>query len=108
MDACQAAVGTISPWIHFADRVSGPGDEALVRFSLVLARRQAWGVAERLVAVPVAERDAVTREVDVAAARIARRVCRPGFRGTMVLLAVRLRERARPREVIRILNEVRI
>ncbi len=108
VDACQAAVGTISPWIHLADRVSGPGDEAVVRFSLVMARRQAWSVAERLAAVPEAERDIVTTDIDAAAARIARRVCNPGLRGTIVLLVVRLRERARPSEVIRILNAVRI
>ncbi|MGD9703567.1 MAG: DUF5995 family protein [Acidimicrobiia bacterium] len=108
VDACQSAVGTVSPWIDLADRVSGPGDEAIVRFSLVAARRQAWRAAERLAELQGADRDRAATEIDEAAARIGRCVCNPGLRGNLVLLIVRMRERARPREVIRILNEVRV
>ena len=48
VDGCQGALGQVSPWLGLADRVGGSGDETLIRFSLVAARRQAWSVAERL------------------------------------------------------------
>ena len=106
VDACQGAVGTISPWIALVDRTGRGGDEAVLRFSLVVARHQAWAVAERLHALGLDARDGATVEVDATATRIARRVCRPGFRSELLLLLVRLRERHRPREVIEVLDAV--
>ena len=106
VDACQGAVGAISPWMALVDRTGGSGDEAVLRFSLVLARRQAWDVAERLHALPPETRDTATVEVDTTATQIARRVCRPGFRGGVLLVLVRLRERHRPHEVIEVLDAV--
>ena len=48
VDECQGALGDVSPWLGLADRVGGGGDETMIRFSLVAARRQAWSVATRL------------------------------------------------------------
>ncbi len=48
VDECQGALGDVSPWMGLADRVGGGGDETMIRFSLVAARRQAWSVATRL------------------------------------------------------------
>jgi len=108
VDACEAAVGTVSPWIGLADRVGGSGDETLIRFSLRMARRQAWNVAERIARLPEDERADATVVVDAEAVRVGRRVVRPGPWPTFVLLLVRLRERARPDEIIRILDAVRV
>ena len=46
IDGCQGALDEVSPWLGLADRVGGRGDEAVIRFSLVAARRQAWSVAD--------------------------------------------------------------
>ena len=108
VDACQGAVGTVSPWMALVDRTGQGSDEAVIRFSLVLARRQAWQVAEQLHALAPESRDGATVDVDAAATRIARRVFKPGFRTTVVLLLVRLRERQRPRDVIAVLDAVAI
>lgn len=108
VDACEGAVGTVSPWIGLADRVGGGGDETVIRFSLSLARQQAWNVAERLARLPEQERPDAALAVDAAAVRVGRRVVRPGLWPAFVLLLVRLRERARPAEIIRILDAVQL
>jgi hypothetical protein len=107
VDGCQAALGTVSPWLGLVDRIGGPGDEALIRFSLVAARRQAWSVAMRLSTLSGAERDRAIGEVDAATARVARAVEHPGLTASAVLLAVRARERAAPAEVMQLLAAVR-
>jgi Family of unknown function (DUF5995) len=108
VDACQLVVGTVSPWLGLADRAGGGGDEVMVRFSLARARRQAWRVAERLAPLPPDGQAAAVKEVDAGAARVGRRVCRPGVRAEVPLLLVRLRERARPRHVIALLAAVEV
>ena len=107
VDGCQAALGTVSPWLGLADRVGGGGDETLIRFSLVAARRQAWSVAVRLSTLSGAERDRAIAAVDATTARVARAVEHPGVPASALLLAVRARERAEPAEVMRLLAAVR-
>jgi Family of unknown function (DUF5995) len=107
VDGCQRALDQVSPWLDLADRIGGRHDEALVRFSLAAARRQAWSVAERLHPLHGAERRAAIDVVDTEAAGIARRVRHPGVAASALLLAVRLRERAAPSRVIALLAAVR-
>lgn len=107
VDGCQAALGTVSPWLGLADRVGGGGDETLIRFSLAAARRQAWSVAVRLSALPGAEREQAIAAVDATTVRIARVVEHPGVLASVLLLAVRVRERAKPREIMKLLATVR-
>jgi hypothetical protein len=107
VDGCQGALDTVSPWCNLADRVGGRGDETLIRFSLVVARRQAWSVATRLSALTGAARDREIAAVDAATARVAEAVEHPGFAASAVLLAVRAREQAAPAEVMRLLRSVR-
>jgi Family of unknown function (DUF5995) len=107
VDGCQAALGTVSPWLGLADRIGGAGDETLIRFSLAAARRQAWSVAVRLSALPGAERDQAIAAADAATRRVARIVEHPGILASALLLAVRVRERAQPREIMQLLAAVR-
>ncbi len=97
VDGCQAALGTVSPWLGLADRIGGGSDETMIRFSLAAARRQAWSVAVRLSALSGGERDHAIVAVDAATVRIARVVEHPGILASALLLAVRVRERAKPR-----------
>jgi Family of unknown function (DUF5995) len=108
VDGCQAALGTVSPWLGLADRIGGAGDETLIRFSLAAARRQAWSVAVRLSPLSGAERDEAIAAVDAATVRIARVVEHPGILASALLLVVRIRERAKPREVMELLAAVRL
>ena len=81
VDGCQAALGTVSPWLGLADRVGGGGDETVIRFSLVAARRQAWSVAVRLSPLAGAERERAIAAVDAATVGVARVVEHPGVAG---------------------------
>lgn len=100
VEASQAGVGRVSPWLGLADRVGGRSDETMVRFSITVARRQAWAFAQRLAALPPADRAAEIARVDAAVARLARRVLHPGAVLSTALLVVRLRETAQPAQVI--------
>jgi len=107
VDGCQGALGSVSPWFRLADRAGGSGDETLIRFSLVVARRHAWSVANRLSALEGVERTREIAAVDAATAVVANAVEHPGFGPSTMLLAVRARERAEPAEVMRLLRSVR-
>jgi hypothetical protein len=107
VDGCQGALGEVSPWLGLADRIGGRSDETVIRFSLVASRRQAWTVAERLAPLAGRERERAIADVDAAAARVAAAVEHPGVAASAVLLAVRLRERTAPGDVMRRLAAVR-
>ena len=106
VDGCQNALGEVSPWLGLVDRIGGSGDEAVIRFSLVAARRQAWKVAVRLSSLSGAARDEAIADVDADAASVGRRVRHPGVAASALLLLVRVRERAEPADVMRRLAAV--
>jgi Family of unknown function (DUF5995) len=107
VDGCQQALNEVSPWLDLADHIGGGGDETVIRFSLVVARRQAWSTATRLAALPEARRDAEIAAVDRATAGVAHVVEHPGVAASTVLLVVRARERAEPADVMALLAAVR-
>jgi hypothetical protein len=107
VDGSQAALNEVSPWLEWCDRVGGGGDEAIINFSLRRARAQAWAVAVRLAPLTGPERAAAIRDVDAAAARVGAAIAHPGVWASTVLLAVRVRERADPAQVIRLLAAAR-
>ena len=108
VDASQRALGDVSPWLGLADRIGGSHDEAIIRFSLVVARRQAWSVAVRLRALTGPARDAEIAAIDHATAGVAHVVEHPGIAASALLLLVRLRERARPGAVARLLAAIHV
>ncbi len=107
VDGCQGALGQVSPWLALADRVGGGGDETMIRFSLAAARRQAWSVAQRLAPMTGAERERAIAAVDATAARVAHAVEHPGIPASALLVLVRVRERTRPGDVMRLLAAMR-
>ncbi len=107
VDGCQAALGTVSPWLGLADRIGGGGDETLIRFSLLAARRHAWSVTVRLSSLAGSDRQRGIEAVDAAAVQMASAVEHPGILASGLLLAVRARERAEPAEIMRLLAAVR-
>jgi hypothetical protein len=106
VDGCQAALGEVSPWLGWCDRVGGHTDEALINFSLAAARRQAWTVATSIAPLTGSARAAAIVAADASATRVARRIVAPGVWPSTVLLAVRLRERAAPSRVMSLLAAV--
>ena len=107
VDGTQQAVGTVSPWLDLADRIGGRGDESIIHFSLVVARRQAWSTTTRLAAMPESKRAAEIAAVDRATGGVAYVVEHPGLAASALLLLVRARERAAPADVMALLAAVR-
>ena len=107
VDGCQGALGSVSPWLDLVDRIGGEGDETLIRFSLIAARRQAWSVAVRLSTLTGIERVRAIDAIDAATVGVARAVEHPGLPASALLLAVRAREHAEPADVMRLLAAVR-
>ena len=107
VDGCQGALASVSPWCRLVDRIGGRGDETLIRFSLVVARREAWAMATRLSPLTGDERARQIAAVDATTARLAGVIEHPGIAASALLLAVRARERAAPAEVMRVLSAVR-
>jgi hypothetical protein len=108
VDECQGALGDVSPWLNLADRIGGGGDETMIRFSLIAARRQAWSVATRLAPLGPDQRARQLAAVDDAAVRVGERVAHPGVAASAVLLLVRARERASPADVMKRLRSVTV
>ena len=109
VDGCQNVLGEVSPWLGLVDRIGGSGDEAVIRFSLMTARRQAWKVAVRLSSLyPVPSGNTPIADVDAAAAAVGPvGSATPASRRAQLLLLVRSRVSPEPADVMRLLAAVR-
>ncbi len=85
-------VAEVSPWIGLLGRIGGRTDEVVVRFSIEVARRQAWVLAERLAATPSSGWAPIIDDHDQATAKFAKFILRPGPFLPSGLLLIRLRE----------------
>ncbi len=88
----EKAVGEVSPWIAFLERIGGKAGDALVRFSLRLARDGAWELAQRLAPLAPAEWDPHVARRDAKTVKVGREVLSPGPFLRWGLLVIRLRE----------------
>ena len=95
----------ISPWIGLLGRIGGRHDDEVVRFSIEIARSEAWRFATEL--APLARHDwgGPIGARDARAARLARVVLNPGLL-TSGLLVIRARESSDVRRNIEALNRL--
>ena len=98
-------IATISPWIGLLDRIGGRHDDEIIRFSMEIARTEAWRFAVELAPLahenwsgPISARDAQVGHV-------ARGVLKPGLL-TAGLLLIRARESNDIRRNIEVLDRV--
>lgn len=104
IDQFMDAVGEVSPWIGFLDRFGGRTDQALVRFSIEIARRRAWDLAVQLVAAhPDSWGELITAR-DSATVELTRTILTPGPILSAGLLLIRLRESNDVPRVIEVLG----
>lgn len=99
-------LAVVSPWLGMLDTFGGRTDDEVVRFSIEVARAEAWRFAGELAPL---ERDHWGGPIgvrDARVARLARTVLRPGPL-SMVVALVRLREEKDVRRVIATLSGVR-
>jgi hypothetical protein len=105
MSGIERDLAEISPWIGLLSRIGGRHDDEIVRFSIEVARSEAWQFATELAPLargdwggPIGARDART-------ARLAGVVLNPGLL-TAGLLMIRARESNDVRRNIEVLNRV--
>ena len=105
LEGIERDIVEVSPWIGLLERIGGRHDEEIVRFSIEVARGEAWRFATELAPLarhdwggPIGARDART-------ARLGRVVLNPGLLSAG-LLVIRARESNDVRRIIEVLNRV--
>lgn len=89
----QDAIGGVSPWIGFLEKIDPSADDAIINFSMDRARASAWNFAVRLNSLEGDERSAAVKMRDQGVAKLGQRVYKPRrFILPLGLLAIRLRE----------------
>lgn len=98
-------VGQVSPWVAWLERVSSRQTDAIINFSLTVARREAWRFATELAPIPAEQLPGPIRTRDGHVAGLAEAVLHPGVLSTALLL-VRARERRGVAQVIEVLGQM--
>lgn len=104
VDGFEADVGALSPWIGWLDRIGGRAEEHVVRFSIDVARDEAWRFAGELAPLaPIDQAKAIAR-VDRTTAHLGRVIRRPGLFLPLGLLLIRSRE---SNDIAEVINHLR-
>lgn len=105
MGDVQRDLATISPWIGLLDRIGGHHDDEIVRFSMEIARTEAWRFAVELAPLAHDDWSGPIGARDARVGRVARGVLKPGLL-TAGLLVIRARESNDVRRNIEVLTRV--
>ena len=97
----------ISPWIGLLDTIGGRHDEELIRFSIEVARTEAWRFATELAPLAVDDWSGPIGARDSRTSRLAKYVLGPGWLSAGLVL-IRAREGADVRRAITVLNRVQV
>ena len=89
----ETEIGSVSPWINFLSKIDPSANDAVINFSMRVARSEAWKFALKLNLLDTGQQaDAIERH-DQLIADLGRCICYPpGFFFKLGLLAIRLRE----------------
>jgi hypothetical protein len=105
LDEVQAKLGKLSPWLRWLDFIGWRIDEAAFKFSLKVARREAWKVAERFVTLSPAEESQAAVALDAKVAKLAKIILFPGWLIGGVAFWMRLWENNDVRGAIAVLRK---
>jgi len=100
----QDRLNRVSPLYRFIDDVGGEADRAVVNFSIVRAREEAWRFATALASMDPSSAARRMADQDRAVSRIGTRILRPGRIASTGLLGVRATEKWHPSDIIGILS----
>lgn len=102
----QKEIGELSPWIKFLERIDPSANDAIINFSLRVARDSAWNFALALNSLSEAEIPAAIQKRDSEFADFAGLVLHPpGVFFNLGLLGIRLRESNDVARVIDVLSK---
>jgi len=85
-------IGRVSPWIAWLNRIGGRAEHEIIRFSIDLARENAWKLATELAPIPPDEWDEIIGRRDAETAILGDAVIHPGRLLSVGLFIIRLRE----------------
>lgn len=102
----QEEIGEVSPWIALLSKIGGWVGDEIIRFSLEIARREAWAFATELAPVEQNRWKPLVDLRDRETALIGQRVLAPGFWLSIGLAVIRARESSDVAHVIRVLQGV--
>ncbi len=105
LDEVQAKIGKLSPWLRWLDYAGKGIDEAVFNFSLKIARREAWKVAERFALLSPQEQPQEIVVLDGKVAKLAQRILSPGWLIGSVAFLIKLRESDDVPHIIAVLRE---
>ena len=94
-------VEAVSPWIKFLDRIGGRAEQHVIKFSIDVARDEAWRLASQLAPLPADEWPSVIGARDNWSAGFGRFVLRPGTFLPFGLFVIRLRE---TNDIVRVID----
>jgi hypothetical protein len=95
----------VSPWIGALDWIGGRHDEEIVRFSIEVARTEAWRFATELAPLATGDWSGPIGARDARIAHVAKKILSPGLL-SVGLMVIRARETNDVRRVIEVLNRV--
>lgn len=89
----ESEIGGLSPWIGFLEKIDPSADDAIINFSMRVARNEAWKFALKLNGLDQQQQAAAIDERDRKIADLGKLVLHPpGVMFKLGLLAIRLRE----------------
>lgn len=103
----EGQVAEVSPWIGLLDAIGGRHDDEIVRFSIEVARTEAWRFAVELAPLAPDDWAGAIAARDARVTRVGRRVIDPGLLGAG-LVVIRARESNDVRRVIRVLTGMKL
>ncbi len=105
VDGFADDIAQVSPWIGLLDRIGGRTDNALVNFSIQVARVEAWNLGGQLAPVPKSEWKPIDAARDKWTAGFGDFLLHPGWLLSIGLFAIRIRESNNILGVIDVLND---
>lgn len=104
VEGLTADIAEVSPWIGLLDRIGGRADNALINFSIGVARIEAWDLAGQLAPLSGPEWEQVVAARDQWTAGFGEMLLNPGWLFSGGLFAIRLRESNNILRVIDVLS----
>jgi len=96
----NAELSRVWPLLKWISRIGGPAEDAVIGFSMRLAREDAWNEAQLLSAMDPAKRDAAIKVHDAKVAALARDIEGPGFLAGLVIAIIRWGEHGSVSQII--------
>lgn len=87
--------------MRFVRYIDNKSKDAVINFSITLARRTAWTNALALSALPAENHPAYIHTLDLQIAQVARNIVTPGFSQSLLLQSIRFFE---PKDVVKIIS----